>query len=1243
MCRERSRFLGVGLFATVLVALICPVSLAWFAVPPPAGVTTLPDTQDAQLSSAYSPSNQAEWQLNFGGNSSIRLKGAECPSLFKWDLSAYKGQQVVAAELHLARSNTDILSALAASTVNTDWSQGTVCYRYRALPGTEWCYPHSDATCVTFGNFGTLTCFSCSADNTFRSYSYNGYTWVAMVVDPDLIYAMILDNPGGLAVTDSRYHSSATGLNPSVYAREAGTNAQPRLFIQFAPGTDTTPPTAVGSLSAAGGMDNGSVILSFTAPTDPDDAGNKAFGYNVKYSTGTDFNSATAVDRWRIARPKAPGAGQRVLIEGLTPGTAYNFFVQAYDRMGNNSPVASVAFTLPATVATPTLADGGLATPDPTGKSVRTDSTGTVMRYFAASEVAKISPATGDLYGGTAGDDYKKANMVWDAGTNTISLLACRNEMIGAQVVLQRLGSTLSNVSVAVSNLAGPAGSTITADPNVELFQLHNVADSGTYPEAAIPLFSPFPTTFSIPDINHNAGGTYQSVWMDLYVPQNVNPGDYTGTVTVTATELSGPVTINLKLHVSSLMIPDYPTFLVDLNGYGNPWDFGASPTMTCLKYFQVCHKHRAVCNTLPYGWSGNVQSDRCPSLTGAGPTAHANSWSTFDNKYGWLFSGTAFTAANGYTGPGVNTPITHFYTTFNEGWPVAIMDPTYGFDAAGSGPTYWDNLKNTAIASGLKSDWALVFPPLPDLYVAFPSGYKTGHQNVIADWVNHAHAKGWTKTAFEIYFNEKFSYSGAHVFWTMEENDSADDFYADGYYHGLYRQAYDATGVTDVPWHFRIDISDRYGQNWGQLDNRVNWWDLNSGAAGWHFPQKYYRQFFLDSNKQEGWMWYGLGAPVNDSGKAMAKALLQKWCQGFDAGLPWWDSFNTNWTTADDNTPCVIYSGNSVPGYGQYAGPIMSIRVKETRQVEQIIELLNLWAGSGAGSINRNRVRDAINAKYGAGTWDYSFSSMDENRIYKLRADLIAQLEPVLLPATPSSPNPADGATGVSTTPTLSWAGAAAGVTFDVYLDTVNPPVTKVATSLSSASYTPATLVSGLTCYWRIVATNNNGSTMGPVWSFTPLTTTPPAMPASPSPGNGQINVPVNGILSWSAAAPGVTFDVYVDTANPPHTRVATGQTAASFSPALADGTRYYWQVVASNMVGPTPGPVWSFATHLIADIDGDGAVNLADLKMLIVAWNSNGGGGWGNWNPSADLDGDNSVNLADLKILIANWNRHL
>ena len=93
-----------------------------------------------------------------------------------------------------------------------------------------------------------------------------------------------------------------------------------------------------------------------------------------------------------------------------------------------------------------------------------------------------------------------------------------------------------------------------------------------------------------------------------------------------------------------------------------------------------------------------------------------------------------------------------------------------------------------------------------------------------------------------------------------------------------------------------------------------------------------------------------------------------------------------------DRQRPSTVYSGISVPGLaGTYEGPIFSIRLKTTRQAEQVIELLNQIAAQPGWS--REKVRDALSAKYGSGTWDYGFSA-DGEQLYQLRADLMALLE---------------------------------------------------------------------------------------------------------------------------------------------------------------------------------------------------------------------------------------------------------
>ena len=91
----------------------------------------------------------------------------------------------------------------------------------------------------------------------------------------------------------------------------------------------------------------------------------------------------------------------------------------------------------------------------------------------------------------------------------------------------------------------------------------------------------------------------------------------------------------------------------------------------------------------------------------------------------------------------------------------------------------------------------------------------------------------------------------------------------------------------------------------------------------------------------------------------------------------------------------------------------------------------------------------------------------------------------------------------------------------------------------------------------------------------------TPPASPgapSSPSPSSGATNVNTNAVLTWTSTG-ATTYDVKFGTANPPP-QVVTGSSTASYTPALAAATTYFWQIVAHNAKGATPGATWSFTT---------------------------------------------------------------
>jgi hypothetical protein len=82
------------------------------------------------------------------------------------------------------------------------------------------------------------------------------------------------------------------------------------------------------------------------------------------------------------------------------------------------------------------------------------------------------------------------------------------------------------------------------------------------------------------------------------------------------------------------------------------------------------------------------------------------------------------------------------------------------------------------------------------------------------------------------------------------------------------------------------------------------------------------------------------------------------------------------------------------------------------------------------------------------------------------------------------SNPNPADGATEVSTTVDLSWTAGAFAESHDVYFGTSSTPPfiqNQIATTFEAG-----TMTIGTTYYWRIDEVGAYGTTTGEVWRFT-------------------------------------------------------------------------------------------------------------------------------------------------------------
>lgn len=125
--------------------------------------------------------------------------------------------------------------------------------------------------------------------------------------------------------------------------------------------------------------------------------------------------------------------------------------------------------------------------------------------------------------------------------------------------------------------------------------------------------------------------------------------------------------------------------------------------------------------------------------------------------------------------------------------------------------------------------------------------------------------------------------------------------------------------------------------------------------------------------------------------------------------------------------------------------------------------------------------------------------------------------------PNTPDAPAPADGSTIQTITPTLTClaTGDAQGgaLSYTIQFGTNTPP-TNIANGSSlggACSYETPTLTYSTLYYWKITATNTNGSTASAIWSFT--TGPDPTPPVDPDPGCTSTTTSPTGHnpLSWT------------------------------------------------------------------------------------------------------------------------------
>lgn len=846
----------------------------------------LPANKDVWISAA----NKEEVDYNMGGATTMKLKAWQEYGLIDFDLTQLKGKKIKSAELFIfpvpGKGERTPLHWLVLSTIASPWVEGKsesyahddagkgATFNEASYKTRPWAWPGSKAFDVMLGNGNSLR------DDVELSDAGGG--WWKAPVRKELVESMVAGASHGLMVMDG---STGVNFNTKVYQRDQNGKG-PYLLVQI-DAADKQAPAAIGNLRIKpepnrADVDSGAVTVTLNCPPDVAALTIQADGQDLP--------------RYNIPQPK-PGPMTFELVD-LPADKEIEFSFTAIDGAGNASPVAklkaksSPAITVPKLPAMKWQPKGGTVAPI-AGK----------LRVWAVPELVKTDPKDGKIRFEGAGADYSQKNAVFDGATSTVHLSAARAEIAACQLIVEASAGALENVVIEIGDLKKDDKAAIPA-AGLKLWRLWYVDGEA---EFCVPLKG----GFDVPAKDNKVSGQKtQQIAVDLFVPKTVEPGLYKGAIKVSAGE-NLTATLPFEIQVYSAVIPDELNFNPELNCYGSP----TAGTEVFFDYHRLAHYNRCTLNRVPYSQSGNIDPDVIPKINGSGKVVD---WSEFDKNMGPILNGEAFK-----NNPRAGVPVRTWYLPQYESWPLSWR----GHYNPGPNAIVPDSKVKDEKWKDAHDTYA---KPVAD---SFDDTYKKAWIENIQEFVKHFEAKGYTKTACELYLNNKYGDGRKSSLWTLDEPYEALDWQALRFFSILFHEA-----IKDIKrpgWFvYRGDISRPEWQG-NYMDGWMEYMYCNSGAFA--------MSRLVTATRRRSDMWLYIYGSANDprrnnyeSAAWCYKALFMDGC----GVLPWQSLGDaTRLTKLDkDASEALLVDGKQ---FG--VSVVASMRVHALRRGAQDAELMLL------------------------------------------------------------------------------------------------------------------------------------------------------------------------------------------------------------------------------------------------------------------------------------------------------------